>query len=116
MKRRVLAFVLAVAIASGTQGALMYAAAGSAASRGVLDPLVQAPVAAPLSADMVSGAEALGGALTDSAIQCLRGGSYCFGYFSNNCCAEMAALAAVAGAVGAWLAAGVAAYYYYYYC
>jgi hypothetical protein len=113
MTRRVLAFVLALTIASGTQGSLMYAAASSGAR--MVDPAAQGPATAP-AVHALQGAEAPPDALAESAIQCLRGGNECFGYFSQNCCAEMAALIAIAGAVGAWLAAGVGSYYYWYYC
>jgi len=116
MTRRVLAFALALTIASGAQGSLMYAATASAGTRTVIDPNINTPVAAATTVPLLPDVERLGDALTDNAVQCLRGGNPCFGYFSNNCCAEMAALAAIAGAVGAWLAAGVGAYYYWYYC
>lgn len=111
MTRRVLVFVLALTLASGTQGSLMYAAAVSTGDRTVTRPIVEALAAATLP-----GAGALADTLTDSAIQCLRGAHECFGIGSWNCCAEVAALSAVAGAVGAWLAAGVGAYYYWHYC
>jgi hypothetical protein len=117
MTRRVLAFVLALTIASGTQGSLMYAAA-AAGGRMVTDPAVQELLATATALPTQPAVGALAEGLTDGAIQCLRGGQQhpCFGYFSQNCCAEIAALMAIAGAVGAWLAAGVGAYYYWYYC
>jgi hypothetical protein len=117
MTRRVLAFVLALTIASGAQGSLMYAAAAAAGDRMVADPAVQEIVATAAVLHTQPAVGALAEALTDSAIQCQRGGQHqCFGYFSQNCCAEIAALSAIAGAVGAWLAAGVGAYYYWHYC
>lgn len=116
MTRRVIAFALALTIASGAQGSLMYAAAASAGPPTVTAPDIHTVSATATAVPALPGVEALGDALTDSAIQCLRGGAECFGYFSQNCCAEMAALIAIAGAVGAWLAAGVGAYYYWYYC
>jgi hypothetical protein len=117
MTRRVLAFVLALTIASGAQGTVMYATAAAAGDRTVADPAVQALVATATVLPTQPAAGTLAEALTDSAIQCQRGGQHqCFGYFSHNCCAEIAALMAIAGAVGAWLAAGVGAYYYWYYC
>ena len=116
MTRRAIAFVLALTIASGAQGTLMYAAAAPAdpdrVAAGSVDQLVNAMSIAPA----VPGADALGSMLAEGAVQCQRGAHYCFGYFSYNCCAEMAALIAIAGAVGAWAAAGVGAYYYWYYC
>jgi hypothetical protein len=114
MTKRVLAFTLAFAIASGAQGSLMYAAAAAAGGRMVTEPAAQQLAATALASAALPGAHVLGDALTE--IECLRGGHQCFGYFSENCCAEIAALSAIAGAVGAWLAAGVGAYYYWYYC
>jgi len=116
MTRRVLAFALALTIASGAQGSLMYAAAASAGDRTITDLDTHSAIAAATTVPALPGVEKMGDALSDSAIQCLRGGNPCFGYFSNNCCAEIAALSAIAGAVGAWAAAGVGAYYYWYYC
>ena len=116
MTRRVLAVALALTIASGTQGSLMYAAAASAGARTVTDTVVHGLIATATAVPALPGADARGEALTDSATQCLRGGNPCFGYFSWNCCAEIAALSAIAGAVGAWLAAGAGAYCYWYYC
>jgi hypothetical protein len=109
--------MLALTIAGGAQGSLMYAATAAAAGgRTVTDP-VQGLVAAAAVVTTQPGVGALAEAMSDSAIQCQRGGQHqCFGYFSHNCCAEIAALSAIAGAVGAWLAAGVGAYYYWYYC
>jgi hypothetical protein len=108
--------MLALTIASATQGSLLSAAAAAGGDRTAAAPSVEGVVAAAPAAAALTGADALGSALSDGAIQCLRGGGYCFGYFSQNCCAEMAALIAIAGAVGAWAAAGVGAYYYWYYC
>jgi hypothetical protein len=116
MTRRVLSFVLALTIASATQGSLMYAAVASAGARTVADTDVYELVAAATTAPALPGADALAEALSDEAIQCLRGGHECFGVGSPGCCAEMSALIAIAGAVGAWIAAGAGAYYYWYYC
>jgi hypothetical protein len=116
MTRRVLAFVLALTIASGTQGTLMYAAAAATGVRMVTDQAVERPVVTGPPAAALPGADALENMLTESAVECLRGAHACFGYFSYNCCAEIAAASAIAGAIGAWLAAGVGAYYYWHYC
>lgn len=97
VNRRLIIFLLAATL-TATQGGLVYAASAN-------------PVAAVW--ETPSTVPAPGG---DSATACLRGARPCAGWGSENCCAEMAGLGAVAGAVGAWLAAGVAAYYYYVYC
>jgi hypothetical protein len=116
MTRRVLAFVLAVVTASVAQGSLMYAAAGSAEARTGVDPFGRALAAAVLTAVPVSGTDTLAGTVTDNAIACLRGAYNCFSIGTESCCAEMAALGAIAGTIGAWLPAGIAAFYVYQYC
>lgn len=97
VNRRLLIFLLAATL-TAAQGSLVFAASAT-------------PVASVW--ENPSNVLAPGG---DSATACLRGARPCFGWGSENCCAEMAGLGAVAGAVGAWLAAGVAAYGYYLYC
>jgi len=116
MKRRVLAIVLAAAAVSGGQGSLMYAAALPSAERPALGQAAQPLVATRIVAQLATSLSQLPGSVIDDPIECLRGGYYCFGYGSNSCCAEVHTLAAIAGAVGAWLAAGVATYYAYQYC
>ena len=84
MTRRVLVFMLALTIASGTQGSLMYAAA-AAGGRTIADPAVPELVATPAVLSTQSIVGALAETLTDGAIQCQRGGQHpCFGYFSQN--------------------------------
>jgi hypothetical protein len=51
-----------------------------------------------------------------AALECLRGADWCFDYGSWDCCGEFFTLMAIAGATGAWAAAGLAAWAYWYYC
>ena len=97
VNRRLIIFLLAATLGASQSG-LVYAASASAASKTAVYE-VQMP-----------------GLPAGSETACLRGGQACGGYGSEGCCAEMAAAGAVAGAVGAWLAAGIAAYYYAAYC
>lgn len=97
VNRRFIIFLLAATL-TAAQGSLVYASSAT-------------PVAAVW--ETPSNVLALGG---DSATACLRGARPCAGWGSENCCAEMAGLGAVAGVLQAWLAAGVAAYYYAAYC
>jgi hypothetical protein len=92
MTRRVLAFVLALTIAGGAQGTLMYAAA------------------TPSVADL------LGNPMTDGAIQCQRGANPCFGYGSWNCCTEAYVLGLIGASLGNWIAVSVNVFHYWYYC
>lgn len=102
MTRRVIAAVVAVMVGIAAEGTLIQAGAQT---------LHSAPV--PLSVDT----PAIAGDLADlEEVACLRGADACFGYGSDNCCTEMYILGAIAGAIGAWLAAGVAAWYGIEYC
>ncbi|HXH25205.1 MAG TPA: hypothetical protein VNI78_08150 [Vicinamibacterales bacterium] len=108
MTRRLLAVVLIAATISVAQGSLLYAA-------------TIAPAGAPAGSDLAPAGAMASFALsaedvTDAALGCLRGAGFCFGYGTWNCCGELAAALAIAGAVGAWAAAGLAAWGYWYYC
>jgi hypothetical protein len=98
VNRRLIIFLLAATLGA-SQGGLVYAASALNAK----------PIAVVLETPSP-------GLPPGSETACLRGGQPCGGYGSEGCCAEMAAAGAVAGAVGAWLAAGIAAYYYAAYC
>jgi len=115
MKKRVLAIMLAVATVTGGQGSLMYAATLRSAE---LPASAQAdqPAAEQMAPQLATSPSFVPDVILDGAFECLRGGDACFGIGSEGCCGEMVALAGIAGAVGAWLAAGVAAYYVYEYC
>jgi hypothetical protein len=103
VKRRVIVMTLALVIGIGAEWNLIQAAAAT-------------PDRTPAPTEVAAPDGVFGSALDLKDIACLRGADACFGYGSDDCCGEMAALGAVAGAVGAWLAAGVAAWYYYSYC
>lgn len=101
VNRRLIIFLLAATL-TATQGGLVYAASANPVVAAWETPSTVQPTVQPPGGD--------------AATACLRGARPCGGWGSENCCAEMAGLGAVAGAVGAWLGAGVAAYYYYLYC
>jgi hypothetical protein len=103
VKRRIVGLILALAIGSGAEWNLIQAATAT-------------PDRLPARAAAVAPDGVLGAVAGLEDIACLRGAAACFGYGSDDCCGEMATLGAVAGAVGAWLAAGVAAWYFYSYC
>ena len=89
MIRQTIVTALVLALFGGMQGSLMYAAAATVETPGV-----------EASAAGASFSQALPEAF-DGASACLRGARPCFGYGSNDCCAEMALLAAIAGTTGA---------------
>lgn len=114
MTRRLIAIVLAVVTVSGAQGSLLYAAAGPVSGLPALAAPHQdgAAAGAPLLAAVSIGVDAGGIA----SLECLRGADACFDWGSMNCCGEFFTLMAIAGATGAWAAAGLAAWAYWYYC
>jgi hypothetical protein len=113
MRRRVLAFVLAVTVASGTQGTLMYAAAATPAGQ-VTEQDVDA-IGGGEPAATLSGADALG-TTPAGAVLCQRGANPCFGYGSWNCCTEAVILGLIGASLGNWIAVSVNVYHYWYYC
>ena len=113
MTRRLLAAALIVTTISVAQGSLLYAATMPSGSLPAATHDL-GPAGGPALATASSVLP--GAAASDISIECLRGGDFCFGYGTWNCCGELFALMAISSAVAAWAAAGVSAFAYWYYC
>lgn len=113
MTRRLVAAALIVATIGVAQGSLLYAAAmpteSAPATTHELEPTGDSVLAA--ASLVLSGAAA-----SDSSIGCLRGGDYCFGWGSWNCCTEFMVLTFISAAFGNLAAAIISAGAWWYYC
>jgi len=113
MTKGLVAAALIITTISVAQGSLLYAAAmpsGSApATTHELGPAGDPVLAA---ASLVLS----GSAASDTPIECLRGGNYCFGYGTWNCCGELWALAIISGAYGNFFGVVLATAAYLQYC
>lgn len=113
MTKRLVAAALIVTTIGVAQGSLLYAATMPSG----LAPAVAHTLALPPDGALAAASVVLpGAAASDTSVGCLRGGNYCFGWGSWNCCTEFMILAMISAAAGNFFALIPLAYGYGAYC